>query len=97
MLIHIFIVWLSLSSFDIQGKKLKVSASQAKNKLFIGNIPRTWTDDDLKKVVTNIGPGVEFIELVKVSFIYFIFSINSGFKIHKARYAGWHPLPWGYP
>jgi hypothetical protein len=49
-----------------QGRKIKCSTSQAKNRLFIGNIPRSWGEKDLKKVVNEIGPGVTAVELVKV-------------------------------
>jgi heterogeneous nuclear ribonucleoprotein R len=50
----------------LQGRKIKCSTSQAKNRLFIGNIPRSWGEKDLKKVVDEIGPGVTAVELVKV-------------------------------
>jgi len=64
-----------------QGRKIKCSTSQAKNRLFIGNIPRSWGEKDLKKVVTDIGPGVTAVELVKVcinfSCILFPFLIES--------------------
>lgn len=49
-----------------QGKKVKCSTSQAKHRLFIGNIPRSWGDEDLKQAVSRVGPGVTGIELVKV-------------------------------
>lgn len=49
-----------------QGKKIKCSTSQAKNRLFIGNVPRSWGEEDLKKIVTEVGPGVTTVELVKV-------------------------------
>lgn len=49
---------------------MKCSKSQAKHRLFIGNIPRSWTEDDLKKVVTRVGPGVTAVELVKVCSLY---------------------------
>jgi len=49
-----------------QGKKIKCSSSQAKHKLFIGNVPKTWGEEDLRKVVTKVGPGVTTIELLKV-------------------------------
>lgn len=49
-----------------QGKKIKCSASQARNRLFIGNVPRNWVEDDMKKAVTQIGPGVIKAELMKV-------------------------------
>lgn len=49
-----------------QGKKIKCSTSQVKHRLFIGNVPRSWGEEDLRKVVSEIGPGVTTIELVKV-------------------------------
>lgn len=52
--------------FLSQGKKVKCSTSQAKHRLFIGNVPRNWGQEDMKKVVTKIGPGVESVELLKV-------------------------------
>lgn len=52
--------------FLCQGKKVKCSASQAKHRLFIGNVPRNWGEADMKKAVTEIGPGVISVELLKV-------------------------------
>lgn len=60
---------LSLSHANTQGRKIKCSTSQAKHRLFIGNVPRSWGEEDIKKVVTEIGPGVTAVELVKVSAI----------------------------
>lgn len=54
-----------LNNTELKGRKLKCSASQAKNKLFIGNIPRNWGEDDMKKVVSRVGPGVVLVELLK--------------------------------
>ncbi|XP_074556134.1 heterogeneous nuclear ribonucleoprotein Q-like isoform X2 [Curcuma longa] len=54
-----------LNNTEFKNKKVKCSTSQAKNRLFIGNVPRTWSLDDLKKVVTSIGPGVNKVELIK--------------------------------
>jgi heterogeneous nuclear ribonucleoprotein R len=54
-----------LNNTEFKGKKVKCSTSQAKHKLFIGNVPRSWTQEDMKKVVTKVGPGVECIELLK--------------------------------
>ncbi|XP_021289866.1 heterogeneous nuclear ribonucleoprotein R [Herrania umbratica] len=54
-----------LNNYELKGKKIKCSTSQAKNKLFIGNVPRHWGEEDMKKVVTEIGPGVNCIELLK--------------------------------
>lgn len=62
-LLDAFVLTLSLC----QGKKIKCSTSQAKHRLFIGNVPRSWGEGDLRKVVTDIGPGVTAVDLVKVS------------------------------
>ncbi|KAG5121747.1 hypothetical protein JHK84_040087 [Glycine max] len=35
-------------------------------RLFIGNVPKTWTEDDFRKVVEGVGPRVETTELIKV-------------------------------
>ena len=74
-----------IKRFSIQGKKIKCSTSQAKHKLFIGNVPRTWGEEDMKKVVAEIGPGVITVELLKVcnvpSFFKQFFSIIDLFFI----------------
>lgn len=57
-----------------QGKKLKCSTSQAKHKLFIGNVPRNWGEEDMKKIVNKVGPGVIAVELLKVKLL-FLFDI----------------------
>ncbi|PIN03866.1 Heterogeneous nuclear ribonucleoprotein R (RRM superfamily) [Handroanthus impetiginosus] len=54
-----------LNNSELKGKKLKCSTSQAKHKLFIGNIPRSWGEEEMKKVVNKVGPGVIAIELLK--------------------------------
>ncbi|XP_023513235.1 heterogeneous nuclear ribonucleoprotein Q-like [Cucurbita pepo subsp. pepo] len=54
-----------LNNTEFKGKKIKCSSSQAKHRLFIGNVPRSWGEEDLKKVVKDIGPGVTAVELVK--------------------------------
>ncbi|KAH1225217.1 Heterogeneous nuclear ribonucleoprotein Q [Glycine max] len=54
-----------LNNTEFMGKKIKCSKSQAKHRLFIGNVPRSWGVEDLKKIVTEIGPGVTGVELVK--------------------------------
>ncbi|XP_022851393.1 heterogeneous nuclear ribonucleoprotein Q-like isoform X2 [Olea europaea var. sylvestris] len=54
-----------LNKAELNGKKIKCSPSQAKNRLFIGNIPKSWSDEDLKKAVTEAGPGVTSVQLVK--------------------------------
>nr|POF06660.1 isoform 3 of heterogeneous nuclear ribonucleoprotein q [Quercus suber] len=54
-----------LNSTEFKGKKIKCSTSQAKHRLFIGNVPRSWGEQDLRKVVMEVGPGVTAVELVK--------------------------------
>ncbi|KAJ4724825.1 Heterogeneous nuclear ribonucleoprotein like [Melia azedarach] len=54
-----------LNNTEFKGKKIRCSTSQAKHRLFIGNIPRNWALEDLQKVVTEVGPGVTGVELVK--------------------------------
>ncbi|KAG1367562.1 heterogeneous nuclear ribonucleoprotein Q [Cocos nucifera] len=54
-----------LNNIEFKGKQVKCSTSQAKNRLFIGNIPRNWVEDDLRKAVMNVGPGVTTVELMK--------------------------------
>lgn len=50
----------------LQGKTLRCSLSESKNRLFIGNVPKSWTEDEFRKVIEDVGPGVENIELIKV-------------------------------
>jgi len=59
-----------------QGKKIKVSSSQAKNRLFIGNVPKDWTLDDFKNAVEEVGPGVLKVNLPKVLMKYLYSSIT---------------------
>lgn len=54
-----------LNNSELKGKKIKCSTSQAKHRLFIGNVPRNWGEEDMKKAVTDIGPGVISVELLK--------------------------------
>lgn len=55
----------SLHNTELKGRKLKCSTSQEKHRLFIGNVPRHWGEEDMKNVVTKIGPGVINVELLK--------------------------------
>uniref|UniRef100_M4F8J6 RRM domain-containing protein n=1 Tax=Brassica campestris TaxID=3711 RepID=M4F8J6_BRACM len=52
------------------GKTIRCSLSETKNRLFIGNIPKNWTEDEFRKVIEEVGPGVENIELIKVKALY---------------------------
>ncbi|GKU93819.1 hypothetical protein SLEP1_g7382 [Rubroshorea leprosula] len=54
-----------LNNIEFKGKRIKCSTSQTKHRLFIGNVPRSWEEEDLRKVVSKIGPGVTKVELVK--------------------------------
>ncbi|KAL9676945.1 hypothetical protein QQ045_005167 [Rhodiola kirilowii] len=47
------------------GKTLRCSLSESKYRLFIGNIPNSLTQNDFRKVIEEIGPGSELIDLVK--------------------------------
>ncbi|XP_045794862.1 heterogeneous nuclear ribonucleoprotein Q [Trifolium pratense] len=50
---------------EFKGKTLRCSLSETKHRLFIGNIPKTWTEDEFRKAVDGVGPGVESIDLIK--------------------------------
>ncbi|XP_008437829.1 heterogeneous nuclear ribonucleoprotein Q isoform X1 [Cucumis melo] len=56
---------------DLHGKEVKVgktircSLSDSKHRLFIGNVPKSWTDDEFRRLIEGVGPGVENIELIK--------------------------------
>jgi len=65
-----------LNNKDLKGKKIKVSSSQAKNRLFIGNVPKDWTLDDFKNAVEEVGPGVLKVNLPKVLMKYLDSSIT---------------------
>ncbi|KAJ6803116.1 heterogeneous nuclear ribonucleoprotein R-like isoform X1 [Iris pallida] len=54
-----------LNNTEFKGKTIKCSTSQEKHRLFIGNVPRNWMEDDLKKAVTRVGPGVITVDLMK--------------------------------
>ncbi|KAG0498125.1 hypothetical protein HPP92_002816 [Vanilla planifolia] len=54
-----------LNNTEFKGKKIKCSTSQAKNKLFIGNVPRNWVEEDVKNAVSKTGPGVIGVQLMK--------------------------------
>ena len=52
--------------FYLQGRTLRCSLSETKYRLFIGNVPKNLTDDEFKKLIDEVGPGAEHIELIKV-------------------------------
>ncbi|XP_078442240.1 RNA-binding (RRM/RBD/RNP motifs) family protein [Wolffia australiana] len=50
---------------EYKGKTLRCSQSQSKHRLFIGNIPKSMSEEEIKKVLDESGPGVENIEFLK--------------------------------
>ncbi|XP_022873955.1 heterogeneous nuclear ribonucleoprotein Q-like isoform X1 [Olea europaea var. sylvestris] len=54
-----------LHSKEFKGRTIRCSLSETKYRLFIGNVPKSWTDDDFRKVIEATGPGAETIELIK--------------------------------
>ncbi|KAL5792155.1 hypothetical protein ACOSP7_000749 [Xanthoceras sorbifolium] len=54
-----------LHSKEFKGKILRCSLSETKNRLFIGNIPKSWTEDEFRRIIESVGSGVENIELIK--------------------------------
>ncbi|XP_022147500.1 heterogeneous nuclear ribonucleoprotein Q [Momordica charantia] len=54
-----------LHSKEVKGKTIRCSLSDSKHRLFIGNIPKSWTEDEFKGLIEGVGPGVENIELIK--------------------------------
>ncbi|MCO5600216.1 hypothetical protein L7F22_054326 [Adiantum nelumboides] len=55
----------TLNDCELKGRKLRFSSSQLKNKLFIGNIPKNWVKEELEKTLSEKGPGLQNIELLK--------------------------------
>lgn len=54
-----------LHNKEFKGKTIRCSLSETKYRLFIGNVPKSWSDDDFRKVIDGTGPGAELIELIK--------------------------------
>ncbi|KAJ6300201.1 hypothetical protein OIU76_021073 [Salix suchowensis] len=54
-----------LNNTEFKGKKVNFSTSQANHKLFIGNVPRNWGEENMKKAVKKTGPGVNLVQLLK--------------------------------
>ncbi|KAL8108975.1 heterogeneous nuclear ribonucleoprotein Q isoform X1 [Apium graveolens] len=54
-----------LHSKDYKGRTLRCSLSETKYRLFIGNVPKNLTEDEFKKLIDEVGPGAEHIELIK--------------------------------
>ncbi|KAK9051382.1 hypothetical protein SSX86_028009 [Deinandra increscens subsp. villosa] len=54
-----------LHNKDFKGRALRCSLSESKYRLFIGNLPKAWTEDEFRKLIEETGPGSEVIELIK--------------------------------
>ncbi|KAI4328971.1 hypothetical protein L6164_021281 [Bauhinia variegata] len=54
-----------LHNKEFKGKTLRCSLSETKHRLFIGNVPKNLTEDEFRKAIEGVGPGVENIELIK--------------------------------
>uniref|UniRef100_A0A7N0T4C9 RRM domain-containing protein n=1 Tax=Kalanchoe fedtschenkoi TaxID=63787 RepID=A0A7N0T4C9_KALFE len=54
-----------LHNKEFKGKTLRCSLSESKYRLFIGNVPKTLTEDQFRKIIDETGPGSENIELIK--------------------------------
>ena len=43
--------------------------SQAKHRLFVGNVPKGLSEEELRNIIKGKGPGVVNIEMFKVRFV----------------------------
>lgn len=50
---------------DHKGRTLRCSLSQAKHRLFVGNVPKGLSEDELTSIIKGKGPGVVNIEMFK--------------------------------
>lgn len=50
---------------EFKGKTLRCSLSQVKNRLFVGNVPKNLSEEEIKDILDEIGPGVVNIEVFK--------------------------------
>lgn len=67
-----------------QGRTLRCSLSQAKHRLFVGNVPKGLSEEELTNTIKGKGPGVINIEMFKVCFVVScLFSfVHHKFQIH---------------
>jgi hypothetical protein len=61
----VYILWFLV----LQGRTLRCSLSQAKHRLFIGNVPKGLSEEELTNIIKAKGPGVVNIEMFKVCFV----------------------------
>ncbi|GAB2267882.1 Heteroproteinous nuclear ribonucleoprotein Q [Dionaea muscipula] len=52
-----------LKNKEFMAKTIRCSLSESKHRLFIGNIPKIWSEDQFKKIIHDVGPGAETIDL----------------------------------
>lgn len=48
---------------------MRCSLSQAKHRLFVGNVPKGLSEEELTNTIKGKGPGVINIEMFKVCFV----------------------------
>ncbi|XP_052136353.1 heterogeneous nuclear ribonucleoprotein Q-like [Oryza glaberrima] len=48
-----------------KGRTLRCSLSQAKHRLFVGNVPKGLGEEELRKIIQGKGPGIVNIEMFK--------------------------------
>ncbi|KAL8166986.1 hypothetical protein V2J09_008485 [Rumex salicifolius] len=48
---------------EFKGKSLRCSLSESKHRLFVGNIPKAWSEEQFKQTIHDVGPGAEIIDL----------------------------------
>lgn len=54
-----------LNGHDLNGRKIRFSASQSRYRLFVGNIPKIWDNEELEKALADKGAGIESVDLPK--------------------------------
>jgi heterogeneous nuclear ribonucleoprotein R len=60
----------------VQGRTLRCSLSQPKHRLFVGNVPKGLSEDELRNIILEKGPGVVNIEMFKVHFGDFVVGLS---------------------
>eukprot|EP00850_Spirogloea_muscicola_P020578 SM000220S07057 [mRNA] locus=s220:136633:139696:+ [translate_table: standard] len=52
-------------SAELKGKKVRVTYSQSKHRIFVGNVPKAWSKEDFEKALKDSNVGVTGIELLQ--------------------------------
>ncbi|KAG1359137.1 heterogeneous nuclear ribonucleoprotein Q [Cocos nucifera] len=50
---------------EFKGRTLRCSLSQVKHRLFVGNVPKSLSEEELRKILEESAPGVQNIEMFK--------------------------------